>query len=63
MANRPGQPADLAVLDLTHPFRIDSRQFASMGKSTPFDGWEVYGKVLMTIKDGRTVYEENQERI
>ena len=60
---RPGQPADLAVLDLTHPFRIDSRQFASMGKSTPFDGWEVYGKVLMTIKDGRTVYEANQERI
>ena len=27
-----------------------------MGHSTPFDGWEVYGKVLKTVKDGKIVY-------
>ena len=52
----PGLPADLAVLDLDEEFTIDSRNFLSMGKSTPFDGWKVRGKVLMTLKDGKAVY-------
>jgi len=28
-----------------------------MGHATPFDGWEVYGRVLKTLKDGKTIYE------
>lgn len=51
------QPADLTVIDLNERFTIDSRDFLSMGRSTPFDGMEVYGRVRMTIKDGKTVWE------
>ena len=49
-------PADIAVLDLENEFTIDSRTFLSKGRSTPFDGWKVRGKVLMTLKDGKAVY-------
>jgi len=52
----PGMHADLAVLDLDKEYIIDSRAFLSMGKATPFDGWKVRGEVLMTLKDGKAVY-------
>ena len=52
----PGMHADLAVLDLDKEYIIDSRTFLSMGKATPFDGWKVRGEVLMTLKDGKAVY-------
>ena len=52
----PQAPEDRVLVDLDTPFTIDSTQFASMGHSTPFDGWEVYGKVLETRKNGKTVY-------
>ena len=47
---------DRVLIDLDIPFTIDSTRFASMGHSTPFDGWQVYGKVLETRKNGKTVY-------
>ena len=52
----PGMPADLAVLDLEKEYNIDSRTFLSKGKSTPFDGLKVRGEVVMTLKDGRAVF-------
>ncbi len=52
----PHAPQDRVLIDLDTSFTLDSRQFASMGHTTPFDGWEVYGRVLETRKDGKTVY-------
>ena len=52
----PSAPEDRVLIDLDTPFTIDSTSFASMGHSTPFDGWQVYGKVLETRKNGKTVY-------
>lgn len=54
---RENDPADLTVIDLNSKYTIDSRDFLSMGHSTPFDGMEVYGKVLMTIRKGKVVWE------
>ena len=50
---------DRVLVDLEHPFVIDSTRFASMGHATPFDGWEVYGRVLETRKNGKTVYDSH----
>ena len=50
---------DRVLVDLEHPFIIDSTRFASMGHATPFDGWEVYGRVLETRKNGKTVYDSH----
>lgn len=33
-------------VDIAHPFRIDSSTFKSKGRSCPFDGMEVVGKVI-----------------
>lgn len=50
-------PDDYTVFDLVNPYRIDSSRFFSKGHSTPFDGWEVYGRCLKTVHNGKTVYE------
>ncbi len=52
-----GAPADFTVFSLHDPFKIDSSRFVSMGKATPFENWEVYGKCLMTVKNGNIVWE------
>lgn len=51
-----GQPADLAVVDLKAKYVIDGNKFRSKGKNTPFNGYEVYGKVLYTLVDGEVKY-------
>lgn len=51
-----GQPADIAVFDLSHEEKIDDKKFASLGVNTPFTGWPVKGATLMTFVDGQLVY-------
>ena len=52
----PEAPDDWVEVDLDTPWTIRSGEFASMGRATPFEGWEVYGKVLKTVYNGKTVY-------
>ena len=52
----PEAPEDWVDVDLDTPWTIRSSEFASMGRATPFEGWEVYGKVLRTVYHGKTVY-------
>ena len=59
-AMRVGERADIAVFDTTKPYTIDSTEFLSMGKATPFEGEEVYGRCVLTIFDGKTVWKENK---
>ena len=55
-----GAPADLTVLDLDRKGVVDSGTFRSLGKATPFDGWEVDAAVAMTICGGKIVYREGE---
>ena len=50
------EPADITVLDLDSEYKIDTADFASKGRSTPFEGWRVRGRAAMTIVDGQIVY-------
>ena len=52
-----GQTADLALLDLKQKYTVNPETFLSMGRATPFEGWEVYGKNILTICEGEIVYE------
>lgn len=47
------------VFDLNEEYVIDSSEFLSMGKSTPYEGERVNGKCKMTIFKGETVWTEN----
>ena len=53
-----GETADLTVYDLNENYNIDSSTFVSMGKATPFDGNNVYGKCKLTICGGKEVYKD-----
>ncbi len=52
-----GSPADLAVFDCDKEFTIDPKEFLSMGRSTPFAGNRVYGSCVMTMVDGKVIWE------
>ena len=56
----PGKPADIAVFDLQEKYKIDPDTFLSKGRSTPFAGWDVQGRNIMTIVDGRIVYKDGK---
>ena len=57
-ALRVGERADIAVFDTTTPYRIDSREFLSAGKATPFEGMEVVGRCRLTLFGGKKVWNE-----
>ena len=44
----PGAPADLALLDVTTPWRVESARFLSKSRNTPFEGWTLYGRAVRT---------------
>lgn len=52
-----GAAADITIVDLNEKYVIDSDKFLSKGKNTPFNGFEVYGKVCCTIVDGEVKFE------
>lgn len=52
-----GEKADLALIETCSEFTLDSRTFLSKGRSTPFEGWKVKGRICMTLKNGIPVYQ------
>ena len=52
-----GETADLALLDLDREWIVNPQDFKSMGKATPFEGWRLTGKNVLTICKGEIVYE------
>ena len=57
----PLSESDYSVWDLETETVIDSAEFLSKGKATPFDGWKVYGTCLKTVVNGNVVYEAEGE--
>ncbi|WP_407268027.1 dihydroorotase [Radiobacillus sp. PE A8.2] len=55
---KQGAAADLTLLNLDETYQIDKQTFLSKGKNTPFHGWEVTGRPVMTIVAGQIVFEE-----
>lgn len=51
-----GESADIAVFDLEKKFTVDPEGFVSMGKSSPFEGRELYGETCLTVCGGKIVY-------
>jgi dihydroorotase len=46
------------VWDLSEEYKIDPKDFLSMGKATPFEGWSAQGKCLLTVCEDQIVYNE-----
>ena len=48
---------DFSIWDLDAQYEIDPNDFVSMGKATPFAGWQVNGKCMLTVCNGKIVYQ------
>lgn len=55
----PYSDQDWSVWDLDREFTVDPNEFLSMGRATPFEGRRLSGVCLMTVKDGKIVYQKN----
>lgn len=53
-----GKPADLCVFDLENRFKFDRDSMLTKARNTPFGGYELYGRTVLTISGGRITYEE-----
>lgn len=51
-----GKMADITIIDPKAEYVIDTADFVSKGKNTPFHGWKVKGRVMATICNGEVVY-------
>ncbi|HZS11871.1 MAG TPA: dihydroorotase [Nitrospirales bacterium] len=52
-----GAAADVAIVDLQRGWEVDPTKFKSRSRNTPFTGWKMKGQVVVTIVDGRVVFD------
>ncbi len=48
------------VFDLSKEYTINPCDFISMGKSTPFEGWKVFGECILTVANGKVAYKAEE---
>lgn len=53
-----GYDADITIIDPQLCWTVDSKEFCSKGKNTPFNGWKLKGKSVTTIVNGKTVWSD-----
>lgn len=53
-----GFSADMTVIDMDLPYTVDSGRFKSLSRNTPFDGWNLKGKAVLTMVAGKVVYRD-----
>jgi dihydroorotase len=51
-----GNDADLTILKLQKDVKVDTSQFLSKSRNSPFDGWKLKGAPVMTIVGGKIVH-------
>lgn len=52
-----GAKADIAIIDPNRPYQITDNSLYSSGKNSPYRDWELQGRVMITLIDGKIVYE------
>jgi dihydroorotase len=53
-----GFEADFIIADVNGRTKINAAGFTSKGKNSPFDGVNVFGEILATVKKGEIVYKK-----
>jgi dihydroorotase len=52
-----GQPADITIFDPDRIWTVDARNFQSISRNTPFDGWTLKGQAVLTMVNGIVLME------
>jgi dihydroorotase len=51
-----GAAADLVLIDLRAPWRVEPSAFRSLSRNTPFAGWTLRARPVLTVCDGRVTF-------
>jgi dihydroorotase len=51
-----GNFADVTIFDPKKRWTFEAEESRSMSHNTPFDGWQLKGKIVATIVNGKIVY-------
>jgi len=54
---RVGQTADVTIIDPEMEYTVKSDHFQSLSRNTPFEGWQLKGRPVLTMVGGRVIYE------
>ncbi|MEE8585372.1 MAG: dihydroorotase [Acidobacteriota bacterium] len=54
---KPGAVADVTVIDPEKEITIDVSTFRSKSRNCPFDGWKLHGVAMLTLVEGRVVFD------
>lgn len=57
-ALEPGGPADVVVIDPDRRWTVRAEEFASKSRNTPFEGWHLVGRAVLTLVDGEIRHSE-----
>ena len=55
----PGSRADICIFDPDKLWTVSNKEISSAGKNSPFEGWEMAGKVTCTLLSGNEVFSAN----
>jgi dihydroorotase len=55
---KTGSMADMTVIDPAAAWTVNRERFRSRGRNTPFHGWDMKGKAVMTIVGGEIKYRQ-----
>lgn len=58
-----GSIADITIIDPELEWEVDSNNFKSKAKNTPFNGWKLKGKAIGTIRNGAPCFDPSQLNI
>ncbi len=53
-----GVSADITVIDPEKAWTVDSAKFRSISRNTPFDGWTLKGRAVLTMVNGAVIFDE-----
>jgi len=53
-----GRPADITIIDPERSYCVNADNFKSLSRNTPFDGWDMKGKAVLTMVGGKIVYQD-----
>jgi dihydroorotase len=51
-----GAPADIAIFDIDNKYTVDTEVLYSKSKNSPYNGFELKGKLICSIVSGNTVF-------
>jgi len=54
-----GSDADITIIDMEKLWMVESQELRSKGKNSPFLGWTIKGKAILTIVEGEIKYQSS----